>query len=72
MPSFGSGARVIEHRHGPAVGARFFLKSAMYLPAWKFSILPQMPQKPAMRVAKETVGHRQARRHSGIDGSLPI
>ncbi|MGC9995524.1 MAG: hypothetical protein ABSE79_09395 [Terriglobia bacterium] len=40
--------------------------------AWKFSILPQKPQKPAMRVEKETAGHPQARRHLGINGSLPI
>jgi len=43
-----------------------------YQLSWKFSMLPQKPQKPAMRVEKETVDHPQARRHLGIKGSLAI
>jgi len=45
---------------------------AISLPAWKFSMLPQMPQKPAMRVEKETAGHPQTRRHMGNNGTLSI
>jgi hypothetical protein len=41
-------------------------------PAWKFSILPQKPQQPAMRVEKATAGHPQAGRQPGTNGSLPI
>ena len=62
----------MSHTHGPTIRARFLHKLVKSQPARKFSVLPQKPQKPAMRVETETAGHPQVRRHSGINRSLPI
>jgi hypothetical protein len=59
-------------RRRPKIGAKLFHKLVIHQPARKFSLLPQKPQKPTIRVEKATADDPQTRRRLEINRSLPI